>query len=122
MDVDIHNSHSQAKPIVWTNDLVNKFWDLCSTSSLNHLSFSKTLITSHSELIRDDYALFNTVLKFYGFSTELFLYKAIHEKSAEHNFRLGSHDKWRRVFTPAQQKKVTDMIPHEWRERFGWNL
>lgn len=82
---------------------------------------TKILITSHSELIRDDCALFNRVIEFYGFSPELFLYRAI-EKSAKHNFRLGSHDEWRRVFDPTQQKKVTDMLPHEWRERFGWNL
>jgi hypothetical protein len=81
---------------------------------------TKVLITDHHELVRDDKALFYKVLKFYDVPSEHFAYKAI-EKSAENNFRLGSINEWRGVFDAKQQKKVTDMIPQEWRERFGWD-
>lgn len=74
------------------------------------------LVVSHDELVSDERAYFDRILKFYDLSGDI---SAVKRDESTH-FRKGDNSEWREVLTPAQIQRMNDAIPDWMWERFGW--
>jgi len=69
---------------------------------------------------RDDFVA--RYLEYYGGSTEYFRPEAgltMHQ-GTDYHFRAGEVDEWRRVFSPANVKRMSDLLPESIKRRFNW--
>jgi hypothetical protein len=78
------------------------------------------LLTTYEEFVRDEAGFVRRVLRFFGIPEERYHPPALDRSMAVH-FRHGTPDEWEGVFTPAQRRQATAMIPPDWLDRFGWN-
>lgn len=74
------------------------------------------LLMMHDDLARDEAGYFRRILEFYGITGEVL---AVAKSSSTH-FRKGDNDDWRQAFTPAQRRRVNDLMPASLWDRFGW--
>lgn len=81
----------------------------------------EVLLTTHEDLVRSGEELFiNRILSFYEIPSLLYKQPNIKKDMSSH-FRAGRTDSWRTELTPAQQERVTSLIPKTWCSYFGWD-
>ena len=78
------------------------------------------LLTSFSELARDELGYIHKILDFYAIPHELFRRPHVEKTLLHSHFRAGLEDEWRTAFNPDQIAKATAMVGHDLIERFGW--
>jgi len=69
---------------------------------------------------RDDFVA--RYLNYYGGPTEYFRSEAgltMHQ-GTDYHFRAGEVDEWRRVFSPANVKRLSVLLPESLKQRFNW--
>ncbi len=74
------------------------------------------LVLMHDDLARDEATYFRRILDFYKIEGEI---RPVAKSSSTH-FRKGDNDDWRQSFTPAQRRRVNDLMPAKLWDRFGW--
>lgn len=78
------------------------------------------LWTTYDDLIRDERALFDRIMDFYGIragSVDL----RPPPKTIAYNFRSGQPDEWQTVMTAGQKARCTALIGRDVLDRFGWH-
>jgi hypothetical protein len=78
------------------------------------------LLTSFSELARDELSYIHKILDFYAIPRGLFRRPQIAKTLQDSHFRAGLEDEWLYAFGSDQTAKATSMIGHDLIERFGW--
>jgi hypothetical protein len=78
----------------------------------------RILFTRYEDLLRDQESFFKRIFEFYDLDANLRLIRG--ERGPDQNFRSGLVDEWRTVFTPEQSAHVTNLIPQELWDQFGW--
>lgn len=78
------------------------------------------LLTSYSDLARDEVAYFNKILDFYQIPRSLFRDPQIEKTVLASHYRVGSESEWLTAFTAGQITKSTAMIGGDLVARFGW--
>lgn len=78
------------------------------------------LLTSFSELARDELSYIHKILEFYAIPQALFRRPHIEKTVQGSHFRAGLEDEWMMAFSPEQIAKATAMIGRDLIERFGW--
>jgi hypothetical protein len=74
------------------------------------------LIVRHDDLISDEEAYFNRIMKFYDLNSKV---STVVSDETTH-FRSGNNNEWREVLTSAQIERMNNAIPNWMFERFGW--
>lgn len=81
----------------------------------------KILLTSYETFHQNPMLFFNQILTFYGLKPHTYDFQhLIKPVQGEKNFRKGSIDEWREVFTPKQQSQVNLLLKEDWLETFNW--
>jgi len=80
------------------------------------------LLTSFSELARDELAFIHKILDFYEIPHSLFRQPVIEKTVLGSHFRAGLEDEWTTAFTADQIAKANAQIGRDLIERFGWRL
>ena len=88
---------------------------LCDTRQYN------ILLTSYSDLARDETAYINQILDFHGIPRSLFRRPQIEKTVVASHYRVGSENEWLTAFNAGQIAKSTAMIGDDLIERFGWD-
>ncbi len=78
------------------------------------------LLTSFSELARDELGYIHKILDFYAIPPDLFRPPHVERTLLHSHFRAGLEDEWLTAFSPDQVAKATSIIGHDLIERFGW--
>lgn len=78
------------------------------------------LLTSYSDLVRDETGYINKILDFYQIPHCLFRKPHIEKTVHGSHYRVGSENEWLTAFTAGQIAKSTAMIGGDLIERFGW--
>jgi hypothetical protein len=78
------------------------------------------LLTSFSELARDELGYIHKILEFYAIPHDLFCRPHVEKTLIHSHFRAGLEDEWRAAFSPDQIARATSMIGDDLIERFGW--
>jgi hypothetical protein len=78
------------------------------------------LLTSFSELARDEPGYIHKILDFYAIPRELFRRPHVERTLHHSHFRAGLEDEWLTAFSPDQVARATSMIGDDLIERFGW--
>jgi hypothetical protein len=78
------------------------------------------LLTSFSELARDEQAYIHKILEFYAIPPDLFHRPHVEKTLLHSHFRAGLEDEWRTAFSPDQIARATAIVGHDLIERFGW--
>lgn len=81
---------------------------------------SDVLLTSFSELARDELGYIHKILDFYAIPRNLFRPPHIEKTVKGSHFRAGLEDEWLTAFSPEQTAKATAMIGRDLIERLGW--
>ena len=77
------------------------------------------MFTRHEDLAKDSNTFFKSILDFYEIDFSLFTMPQPPEPGKS-NFRKGSVNEWREVFTLEQREKATSLIPQDLFDRFEW--
>ncbi|MCL2925002.1 MAG: tetratricopeptide repeat protein [Trichodesmium sp. MAG_R04] len=77
------------------------------------------MFTRHEDLAKDSNTFFKSILDFYEIDFSLFTMPQPPELGKS-NFRKGSVNEWREVFTLEQREKATSLIPQDLFDRFEW--
>lgn len=77
------------------------------------------IFTRHEDLAKDSHTFFKSILDFYEIDFSLFTMPQPPEPGKS-NFRKGSVNEWREVFTLEQREKATSLIPQNLFDRFEW--
>jgi Sulfotransferase domain len=78
------------------------------------------LLTTFSELARDELGYIHRILDFYAISRGLFRRPHIAKTLQGSHFRAGLQDEWLTAFSADQAAKATAAIGQDLIERFGW--
>lgn len=78
------------------------------------------LLTSFSELARDELGYIHKILDFYAIPRSLFYRPHIDKTVHGSHFRAGLEDEWHAAFSPDQIAKATAMIGQDLLKRFDW--
>lgn len=78
------------------------------------------LLTSFSELARDELSYIHKILDFYTIPHGLFRRPQIAKTVRGSHFRAGLEDEWLGAFSPDQTARATSMIGQDLIERFSW--
>jgi Sulfotransferase domain len=78
------------------------------------------LLTSFSELARDELGYIHKILDFYAIPPDLFRRPHVERTLLHSHFRAGLEDEWLSAFSPDQVAKATSIIGDDLIERFGW--
>jgi hypothetical protein len=78
------------------------------------------LLTSFSELARDELSYIHKILDFYAIPRGLFRRPHIEKSLHGSHFRAGLEDEWLTAFSRDQTAKATAMTGEDLIERFGW--
>jgi len=78
------------------------------------------LLTSFSELARDELGFIHKILDFYEIPRSLFCRPVIEKTVLGSHFRAGLEDEWMTAFTTGQIAKANSHIGRDLIERFGW--
>lgn len=78
------------------------------------------LLTTYSELARDELGYINKILDFYAIPRERFRRPKIKRTLIDTHFRAGREDEWLSAFTSDQILRATAIIGQDLLERFGW--
>jgi hypothetical protein len=81
----------------------------------------RVLITRFEELVADEAAFFARIVEFFGVPPGRFRLRPA-QKTIANNFRLGSCDEWRSVFTDAQKARAVEVVGADVLQHFGWEL
>lgn len=83
--------------------------------------FTTTILyTSFERMVSEPEAFFQEILGFYQIDSSLFDAPGRPTTEGDRNFRRGEVDEWRRILTPQQARRASDLIPDEIFDRFGW--
>ena len=80
------------------------------------------LLTSFSELARDELAYIHSILDFYAIPRTLFHRPTIEKTILGSHFRTGLEDEWRTTFTADQLANANTLVGLDLIERFDWQL
>lgn len=78
------------------------------------------LLTSFSELARDELSYIRKILDFYAIPREVFHRPHVERTLLHSHFRAGLEDEWLTAFSPDQVARATSLIGDDLIERFGW--
>jgi hypothetical protein len=78
------------------------------------------LLTTYSELARDELGYIHKILDFYAIPRERFRRPKIERTLLDSHFRTGLEDEWLTAFTSDQVVRATATIGEDLLERFGW--
>jgi len=76
-------------------------------------------ISRYEDMVADQPAFFGAILDFYEIDRARFQFPTV-DLDEKVNFRRGSIDEWRDVFSNAQKRRARQMIPERLMLRFGW--
>lgn len=108
--IDWQMDHFLPSVVAWTKDWVR----------LADRYSDRILLTEFSELKNNEQELMNRIARHCGHASGDYRHAAPDKTMAVH-FRRGELDEWRRVFTIEQRRRAEQLIPLEYRVRFGWN-
>jgi hypothetical protein len=77
------------------------------------------LFTSYEDFVRDNKALVDAVLAFYGIPADRFVRLDL-PRNAALNFRVGRIDEWREVMDAGQKARCLARLPETLMRRFAW--
>jgi hypothetical protein len=109
--IDWNIDHFLPRAVAWTRSWLA----VCDTCQYN------ILLTSYSDLARDETAYINQILDFYGIPRSLFRRPQIEKTVLSCHYRVGSQNEWLTAFNAGQIARTTAMIGDDLIERFGWD-
>lgn len=79
------------------------------------------MLTRFEDMQQDPQAYFEEVYAFFGKNIEGLELSAFKSKNKDLHQRKGEVNEWERVLTPRQKKRVSQLVPQELLEYYGWN-
>jgi hypothetical protein len=110
--IDYQLGHYLPQVLQWQSEWVS-FIDLSNEPG-------RYLLTTFEEFIADPARYFTSVFAFLGCRGPDRIAVQKVDPTVERNFRKGTTDEWRSVFSDAQAERATAEIPVAMKTRFGW--
>ena len=79
------------------------------------------MISTYESFIQDRQAYFSSLLKFLGVENPERVELAPVTPTTEKNYRNGTTDEWKNIFSGKQITYSDEKIPRQLRDRFNWN-
>lgn len=99
------------------SDWICGWLDLSRTPSFT----TKILFTTFEDFKTSSRNFVRNILEFYDCPYESFIWPDIKPTVGVLNYRSGSKDEWRTVFTAAQRRRANTLISPRLFDRFGWD-
>ena len=83
--------------------------------------YCNVLYCQHQTLAKNVKKYFQNILSFYGLPEEKFKFPPQPEFKEKTHMRKGETDEWKKILNSNQTKKINNLMPESWFERFDWD-